>query len=126
MERFLSMAASDNMIITNPTTPASFYHLLRRQMHREFRLPLIVFTPKSLLRHPSCTSTIEELSNGKFQPVIDDPKTDSKNVSRVVFCTGKIYYDLLERKNDLEVNDIALVRLEQIYPFPEKEVEENH
>jgi 2-oxoglutarate dehydrogenase E1 component len=124
MERFLSMAASDNMIITNPTTPASFYHLLRRQMHREFRLPLIVFTPKSLLRHPSCTSTIEELSNGKFQPVIDDPKTDSKNVSRVVFCTGKIYYDLLERKNDLEVNDIALVRLEQIYPFPEKEVEE--
>jgi 2-oxoglutarate dehydrogenase E1 component len=122
MERFLSMAASDNMIITNPTTPASFYHLLRRQMHRAFRLPLIVFTPKSLLRHPECTSTIEELSNGTFQEVIDDPKTNDKEVSRVVFCSGKIYYDLLERKNELKVDDIALIRLEQIYPFPEKQI----
>lgn len=124
MERFLSMAASDNMIITDPTTPANFYHLLRRQMHRDFRLPLIVFTPKSLLRHPECTSTVEELSNGKFQEVIDDNNTDSKNVSRVVFCTGKIYYDLLERKNELNVNDIALVRLEQIYPFPKKQIDD--
>jgi len=124
MERFLSMAASDNMVITNQTTTASLYHLLRRQMHREFRLPLIVFTPKSLLRHPLVNSTIEDLSEGQFQEVIDDNNTISKNVSRVVFCTGKVYYDLLERKNELKVDDIALVRLEQIYPFPEKQIEE--
>jgi 2-oxoglutarate dehydrogenase E1 component len=84
---------------------------------------LIVFTPKSLLRHPLVNSTIEDLSEGQFQEVIDDDNTNSKEVSRVVFCTGKVYYDLLERKNSLKVDDIALVRLEQIYPFPEKQIE---
>ncbi len=124
LERFLSMAESDNMQIVNPTTPASFFHLLRRQMLREFRLPLIIFTPKSLLRHPACTSTIEEMASDKFKEVIDDENTKPKEVTRVVFCSGKIYYDLLERKNELDAEDIALVRLEQLHPFPEKQIQE--
>ena len=123
MERFLSMAASDNMQIVNPTTPASFFHLLRRQMHRKFRLPLVVFTPKSLLRHSECVSTIEDMTEGHFQEVIDDENTDPENVSRVVFCSGKVYYDLLARKNELDVDDIALVRLEQLHPFPTEAVD---
>ncbi|MFO7865018.1 MAG: thiamine pyrophosphate-dependent enzyme, partial [Salinivirgaceae bacterium] len=124
MERFLSMAVSDNMQIVNPTTPANMYHLLRRQMHRTFRLPLVIFTPKSLLRHPACTSTVEDMTDGKFQEVIDDNNTKPKEVTRVVFSTGKVYYDLLERKQELKADDIALVRIEQLHPFPEKEIKQ--
>lgn len=123
IERFLIMAGNDNMQIVNPTTPANLYHLLRRQMHRNFRIPLIIFTPKSLLRHPECSSTIEEMTHGNFQEVIDDTENIPSKVSRVVFCTGKIYYDLLERKNDFKADDIAIVRIEELHPFPEKEVQ---
>ncbi len=123
IERFLTLAARNNMQIAYPTTPANFFHLLRRQLKRNFRTPLVVFTPKSILRHPKNVSTIGELENGRFQEVIDDSNVDEPTVSRVVFCTGKIYYDLLQRKEELDVNDIALVRMEQLYPFPAKQVQ---
>lgn len=122
IERFLSLAASCNMHIINPTTPANIFHALRNHLKKSSRVPMIVFTPKSLLRHPQCTSTMGDLEKGKFHPVIDDPDTDLDEVRRVVLCSGKIYYDLLLRKQKLGVKDIALVRLEQIFPFPEKMV----
>ena len=123
MERFLSLAARNNIQIVQPTTPASLFHVLRRQMVRKFMIPLIVFTPKSLLRHPLCISGIEDFSKGRFQEVIDDKDTDVEKVSRVVFCTGKIYYDLLKRKMELHAQDIALIRIEQLHPFPEKSID---
>ncbi len=122
IERFLSLAASCNMHIINPTTPANLFHALRNHMAKKSRVPLIIFTPKSLLRHPLCISTLDELENGKFQLVYDDPDTDVDEVRRVVLCSGKVYYDLKARKDELGARDIALVRLEQIFPFPEKQV----
>ena len=123
VERFLSLAARSNMHITLPTTPGNLYHLLRQQILRNFRVPLIIFTPKSLLRHPECTSTLEELAGGRFYPVIDDQDVDVEEVRRIVFCSGKIYYDLLERKKEFAARDIALIRIEQLHPFPIKEIE---
>ncbi|MDD4748229.1 MAG: 2-oxoglutarate dehydrogenase E1 component [Salinivirgaceae bacterium] len=122
IERFLTLAADENMTIANCTTPANMYHLLRRQMLRNFRVPLILFTPKSLLRHPKVQSSLEELATGKFEPVIDDLNT-SKEVTRVVFCSGKIYYDLLQEKENLDATDVALVRIEELYPFPKERVD---
>ncbi|WP_075589915.1 2-oxoglutarate dehydrogenase E1 component [Labilibacter marinus] len=122
IERFLSLAANNNMQVVNCTTPANFFHVLRRQVKRDIRLPLIVFTPKSLLRHPKCVSKMDELATGKFQEVIDDNNVDTDKVRRVVFCTGKIYFDLLARKEELDATDIALVRIEQMHPFPEKQL----
>ncbi len=116
IERYLQLCAVDNMTVANCTTPANFYHLLRRQMKRKYRKPLIVFTPKSLLRHPRVVNTIEELATGEFQEVIDDT-LDPKNVKKLVFCMGKFYYDLLEEREKLERNDIALVRIEQLFPL---------
>ncbi len=124
IERFLSLAANCNMHILNPTTPANLFHALRNHLKKRSRVPLIVFTPKSLLRHPLCISAVDDLEAGSFQPVYDDPNTEVDEVRRVVFCSGKIYYDLLTRKQKLGVSDIALVRLEQIFPFPEKQVSE--
>ena len=124
IERFLNLAARCNMHIINPTTPANMFHALRNHLKKRSRVPLIVFTPKSLLRHPRCTSTLNDLEHGKFSPVYDDQDTEVEEVRRVVFCSGKIYYDLLARKQKLGVRDIALVRLEQIFPFPEKQVSE--
>tara|TARA_Y100000589_G_scaffold155323_1_gene147963 strand:+ start:105649 stop:108369 length:2721 start_codon:yes stop_codon:yes gene_type:complete len=121
MERFLLMCAEYNIIAANCTTPANFYHLLRRQLKFPFRKPLIIFTPKSLLRHPLCTSTLEELANGSFQEVLDDTIEKDK-VNTVVLCTGKFYYDLLEERNKNGVEDIAFVRVEQLYPYPEKQL----
>jgi 2-oxoglutarate dehydrogenase E1 component len=123
MERFLTLCANNNMQITNPSTPANLFHMLRRQVNRDIRIPLVCFTPKSLLRHPECTSSIEDLSHGKFQEVIDDQNVIAKEVRRVVFCSGKIYYDLLAEKQKLNAQDIALVRLEQLYPFPHQQVD---
>jgi len=123
MERFLNLAANNNMQVVNPTSPANLFHLLRQQLKRDFRLPLIIFTPKSLLRHPRCTSSLEDFQNGSYQDVIDDPDTDIPEVRRVVFCTGKIYYDLLEKKEEFNARDIALIRLEQLHPFPAKKIE---
>lgn len=124
IERFLSMAANNNMQIVNCTTPANFFHLLRRQVKWDIRLPLIVFTPKSLLRHTKCVSKMDEMANGHFQEVIDDVQVDVDKVKRVVFCTGKIYYDLLARKEELEARDIALVRIEQMHPFPKERLQQ--
>jgi len=124
MERFLALCGEYNMQVANCTTPANFFHLLRRQMHRQFRKPLIVFTPKSLLRHPKCVSTIDEFTVGGFVEVIDDSSAKAKEVTRIIFCTGKIYYELLERKELEKTNDIAIVRIEQLYPFPYKQVRE--
>ena len=122
IERFLSLAASCNMHIINPTTPANLFHALRNHMMKKSRVPMIVFTPKSLLRHPLCVSTVDSLEHDQFQPVYDDSETDIGEVRRVVLCSGKVYYDLLARKQKLDVKDIALIRLEQIFPFPEKQI----
>ena len=104
------------MIVTNCTTPGNFFHLLRRQMKRNFRKPLIVFTPKSLLRHPKAVSSINDLATGEFQEVIDD-SINPKNVKKLVFCTGKFYYDLLAEREALKRADVAIVRIEQLFPL---------
>ena len=116
IERYLQLCAKDNMTVANCTTPANFYHLLRRQMKRNYRKPLIVFTPKSLLRHPKAVNTIEDLATGEFQEVIDDT-INPKNVKKLVFCMGKFYYDLLAEREILEREDIALIRIEQLFPL---------
>jgi len=116
IERYLQLCANDNMIVANCTTPANFFHLLRRQMKRDFRKPLIVFTPKSLLRHPKAVSSLSELAVNSFEEVIDD-SIDPNNVNKLVFCTGKFYYELLAKREELDRNDIAFVRLEQLFPL---------
>ncbi|MGB0453935.1 MAG: 2-oxoglutarate dehydrogenase E1 component [Bacteriovoracaceae bacterium] len=123
-ERFLQLAANDNMVVVNCSTPANFFHALRRQLAWPFRKPMIHFSPKSLLRHPKCISTVEELENGKFQEVIDDHAVDAKDVTRVLVCWGKVYYDLLQKREELgREKDVAIVRLEQLYPLPEKQID---
>jgi 2-oxoglutarate dehydrogenase E1 component len=118
------LCAKKNMQVIYPTTPAQFFHALRRQMHRNFRKPLVVMTPKSLLRHKLCVSALEEFTSGGFQLVIDDPAAgDPEAVRRVVFCTGKIYYDLMEGRRVRGQEGVALVRVEQLYPFPQPEVQ---
>lgn len=118
MERYLQLCARDNMFVADVTTPANLFHLLRRQMKTDYRKPLIVFTPKSLLRHPKVVSTREEMANGSFQELIDDPTAEVKKVKSIVFCTGKFYYDLLETREELKRDDVALVRIEQLFPLP--------
>jgi 2-oxoglutarate dehydrogenase E1 component len=122
MERFLIMCAEHNIQVANCTTPANFFHLLRRQLHRKFRKPLVVFTPKSLLRHPKATSSIAELATGGFTEVIDDQHVKAADVKQIVLCSGKFYYDLLEEREQRKRKDIALIRLEQLYPYPEKQL----
>ena len=119
MERYLELCARKNMQVLNCTTPANFFHAMRRQVHREFRLPLIVFTPKKLLRYPLCVSKMEDFGEGsRFQELIDDTYVQAGEVKRVLLCTGKIYYDLLEEQQKNERKDVAIVRLEQLYPVP--------
>lgn len=122
MERYLQLCAKDNMYIADVTTPAQMFHILRRQMKVNFRKPLIIFTPKSLLRHPKAVSKADDLAKGSFQTVIDDDAADVKKIKSLVFCTGKFYYDLLAVKEELERDDVALVRVEQLFPLPEKEM----
>jgi len=124
LERFLQLCAQHNMQVCVPTTPAQIFHLIRRQMLRPYRKPLIVMTPKSLLRHKLATSTLEQLAQGQFQNVIAEQDADVKaaQVRRVVLCSGKVYYDLLEQRRAKKQNDIALIRVEQLYPFPEVEL----
>jgi 2-oxoglutarate dehydrogenase E1 component len=122
MERYLQLCAKDNMFVADVTTPANMFHLLRRQMKVNYRKPLIIFTPKSLLRHPKVVSTKEDFANGTFQPLLDDPTADASKVKSVVFCTGKFYYDLLERKEELKREDVALVRIEQLFPLPAQQI----
>ncbi len=121
-ERFLQLSANNNMQVVNCTTPANFFHALRRQIHREFRVPLVVMSPKSLLRHPLCVSSVKDFTTGGFQELIDDNKADAKKVERVVLCNGKIYYDLLEKQLEVNNGKVALVRIEQLYPLPEKQL----
>jgi 2-oxoglutarate dehydrogenase E1 component len=116
IERYLQLCAEDNMTLANCTTPANLYHLLRRQMKRNYRKPLIVFTPKSLLRHAKVISSIEDLATGEFQEVIDDT-INTESVTKLVFCMGKFYYDLLAEREELGREDIALVRIEQLFPL---------
>jgi 2-oxoglutarate dehydrogenase E1 component len=122
MERYLQLCARHNMYIADCTTPANFFHLLRRQMKTKFRKPLVVFSPKSLLRHPLCISTQEELANGSFQETIDDMSVDKSKVKTLVFCTGKFYYDILAEREKLDRNDVALVRIEQLFPLPTEQL----
>ncbi|HSH51269.1 MAG TPA: 2-oxoglutarate dehydrogenase E1 component, partial [Bacteroidales bacterium] len=122
IERFLSLCANNNMQVVNPTTPANFFHVLRKQVYKDFNNPLIIFTPKSLLRHPKCVSSLDELAYSSFKEVIDDDNVIKKEVRRVIFCTGKVYYDLLEKKEEYDAKDIAIVRVEQLHPWPSKEI----
>jgi 2-oxoglutarate dehydrogenase E1 component len=124
MERFLTLCAENNMYVINATTPANHFHAIRRQLHTEWRKPLIAFTPKSLLRHPKCVSKLDEFSKGTFSEVFDDASADPKKITRIVFCTGKLYYDLLNEKETKKESSTAIIRLEQLYPFPKKQVKE--
>ncbi|RBA29977.1 2-oxoglutarate dehydrogenase E1 component [Flavobacterium tibetense] len=118
MERFLQLCAKHNMYIADVTTPANFFHLMRRQMKTNFRKPLIVFSPKSLLRHPLAVSSASDFANGQFQEILDDPNTtDKKAIKTLVFCTGKVYYDIIAKREELGRNDVAVVRLEQLFPL---------
>jgi 2-oxoglutarate dehydrogenase E1 component len=117
IERFLQLAAEDNIQVCNLTTPAQFFHVLRRQVKRPLRKPLIVFTPKSLLRHPEAVSTLDELAGGSFQRVIGDTTVDPARVGRVLLCSGKVYYDLAAERRKRKRDDVAIVRLEQYYPL---------
>jgi len=118
VERFLSICGHHNIQIVNCTTPANFFHVLRRQIAWPFRKPLVVFTPKSLLRHPRCVSAPGEFTTGNFREVMDDDGADPAKVRRVVFCSGKVYYDILEEKEKIQKEDVAIIRLEQLYPLP--------
>ena len=130
LERVLQLAAENNMIVANPTTPANLFHLLRRQLRVKYRLPLIIMSPKSLLRHPKVRSNVKELYTGKFRETIDDPAVKtSKGIDRVLLCSGKVYYELLERKESEGFDNVAIVRIEQFYPTPkiqDKELAEKY
>ncbi len=122
LERFLALCAENNIQVVNPTTPAQYFHLLRRQVRRNFRKPLIVMTPKSLLRAKAAVSTVAELARGRFRDVIDDPSAGDGS-RRVVLCSGKVYYDLVARREKLNKGrEVAIVRLEQFYPWPGDEL----
>ena len=121
MERFLELCSSNNWQIVNPTTPAQIFHVHRRQIRRDIRVPLIVFSPKALLRLPEATSSFSDLTSGRFQEVIDDANADPKKVKRVLICSGKVYYDLLKEQQEGGHDNVALVRMEQIYPLPIKQ-----
>lgn len=123
LERYLQLCAQNNMQVCVPTTPSQIYHLLRRQMKRPFRKPLIVMTPKSLLRHKLAVSSFQDLAEGQFElviPEIDDIKPN--DVKRVIFCSGKVYYDLLESRREQKLSQVAIIRIEQLYPFPKEEI----
>ncbi len=123
MERFLQQCGENNIQIVNCTTPANQFHVLRRQLKRQFRKPLICFTPKKLLRYPACVSSVSDFISGGFQEVMDDPKADVVSVKKIAFCCGKIYYDLAEGKEKAGKTDVAIIRIEQLYPFPAKQIQ---
>lgn len=122
VERFLQLCATKNMYVANCTTPANIYHLLRRQMKTDFRKPLVVFSPKGLLRHPQVISSVDELANGQFQEVLDDPQADPAKVKSLVFCSGRFYYDLIAEREKLGREDVAVVRIEQLFPLPIEQI----
>ncbi|MES2856571.1 MAG: 2-oxoglutarate dehydrogenase subunit E1, partial [Bdellovibrionota bacterium] len=121
LERFLQLCAQDNMQVVNLTTPAQIFHAMRRQVKRDFRKPLVIMSPKSLLRHPKVVSTTKELFDGQFQEVLTDDTTPARAVETLVLCSGKVYYDIMAKKEELgsDADKVAVVRVEQIYPFPD-------
>jgi 2-oxoglutarate dehydrogenase E1 component len=123
IERYLQLCAKDNMFVANCSTPANMFHILRRQMKTNYRKPLIIFTPKSLLRHPQAVSSKNELIKGEFKPLIPDEVVNKKNVTSIVFCSGKFYYDLFMAREEKDRMDVAIVRLEQLFPLPVTEIE---
>ena len=122
-ERFLQLSAEDNMVICNITTPANFFHMLRRQVAWPFRKPAVVFSPKSLLRHPQVVSPVSDFTKGGFKEVIQDTYVTNKSVRRVILCTGKVYYDLLEEQQKNKIKDVAITRVEQLHPFPQNQID---
>jgi len=124
IERFLTLCAENNFQVVNVTNPANMFHVLRRQLKREFRKPLVIFTPKSLLRLPEAVSDLIEFTKGGFQELIDDTSAEVDKIKKIVFCSGKIYYDLLAEKRKLKNKDLAIIRLEQIYPLPKNQIEQ--
>ncbi len=122
LERFLQLCAEENMQVCNLTTPAQYFHLLRRQVKAPYRKPLVIMTPKSLLRHPRAVSTLDELVSNVFEPVMDDPEPNT-GATEIIFCSGKIYYQLIQRREELKQSDKVILRLEQLYPFPDKQIE---
>ena len=118
IERFLMLAADDNMQVVYPTTPAQHFHVLRRQVLRRWKKPLIVFTPKSLLRHKDATSQLSDLATSNFQPVIADPVADSKAIRKILLCSGKVYYDLPEVQANRKLDELTIIRIEESYPLP--------
>ncbi len=124
IERFLQLCASENIQVCVPSSPAQIFHLLRRQAIRKMRTPLVVISPKSLLRNPIAVSNIEELTKGQFKCVINDDIEDPKSITKIVMCSGKVFYDLVQKRNDKKLNNIAIIRIEQLYPFPYDDLEE--
>jgi len=119
LERFLQLASKDNIQVANLTTPAQLFHCLRRQVLRVWRKPLVLLTPKSLLRHPECASPLDELAQGKFHRILSDTlQVDPNSIERILLCSGKIYYELEQRRRQLNSQKVAIVRVEQLYPLP--------
>jgi len=123
LERFLQLCAADNLQVCNLTTPAQYFHLLRRQMKAKYRKPLIVMSPKSLLRHPLAVSNLSEMTTGSFQAILNDPNPPKKP-KQLLLCSGKIYYPLIQRRQEINATDTAIVRVEQLYPFPEEQIQQ--
>jgi 2-oxoglutarate dehydrogenase E1 component len=123
MERFLQQCADTNIQVVNTSTPANHFHLLRRQLKRDFRKPLVVFSPKALLRHPAAVSSLDEMAKGSFQEVIDDSAAKVANIDTVVFCSGKFYYEMKEKATEMGVDNMAFVRVEQLYPLPKTQID---
>jgi 2-oxoglutarate dehydrogenase E1 component len=115
------MCAGENIQVANPTTPAQYFHLLRRQVMAGYRKPLVIMTPKSLLRHPLAVSSLDQLAKGTFRGVLEDPEADA-GAATVLFCSGKVFYDLLQRRRELTRADVAILRLELLYPFPQSQL----
>ena len=124
LERFLELCADNNIVIANITTPANLFHVLRRQLAWQFRKPLVIMSPKSLLRHPLVVSPLADFTQGEFKEIIDDSFVKAKEVKKVLLCSGKIYYELIERQQTEKRTDVAVVRFEQLYPLPQKQLDD--
>jgi 2-oxoglutarate dehydrogenase E1 component len=123
LERFLMLAAEDNVQVCNPTTPAQYFHVLRRQAVRPWKKPLVVMTPKSLLRHPKVVSSLDDLATGGFRRILpDEPGKEARSIQRVILCSGKVYYELAAQREKLDRMDVAILRVEQFYPLPKSKI----
>ena len=120
----MTMCGNYNLQVVNCTTPANFFHVIRRQLHRPIRVPLVVFTPKSLLRHPACVSTLADFTEGHFREVMADEEANPSEVTRVLLCSGKLYYELAAARAEAKRHDVSIIRMEQLYPFPANQLAE--